>query len=155
MAREKGTGNLQREKSGRWTARISVDGVRMSRSTRTRNYKQAEAFLMRMLAPYGRGEKIVPMADVWMQYERSLSRRELAATTLRAKKNIWLRFSSWIDENHPEVTQLKFLLPEMVAEYLRVIRPGISATTYPDFPRSTTKPTLILVFLRFLITYKG
>ncbi len=130
MAREKGMGNLQREKSGRYTARISVNGVRMSRSTRTRNYKQAEAFLMRMLAPYGRGERIIPFADVWQQYERSLTRRELCASTLRAKKNIWFRFAAWIDDNHPEVKQLKFLLPEMVAEYLRVIRPGISATTY-------------------------
>ncbi len=130
MAREKGTGSLQQEKSGRYTARISVGGVRMSRSTHTRNRKRAEAFLLRMLAPYGRGEKIVPFADVWMQYERSLLRRELATTTLRAKKNTWLQFAAWIDENHPEVTQLKFLLPEMVAEYLRVIRSGISACTY-------------------------
>ncbi len=130
MAREKGTGSLQRERSGRWTARISVEGVRMSRSTRTRDYKQAEAFLLRMLAPYGRGEKIVPFAEVWRRYERSAVRRELSATTLRAKKNVWMQFAAWIDENHVEVVQLKHLAPETVAEYLRVIRPGISACTY-------------------------
>ncbi len=130
MAREKGTGSLQRERSGRWTARISVDGVRMSRSTRTRSYKQAEAFLLRMLAPYGRGERIVPFAEVWRRYERSPVRRELSATTLHAKKNVWLQFAAWIDENHVEVMQLKHLTPEMIAEYLRVIRPGISACTY-------------------------
>ena len=35
MAREKGMGNLQREKSGRWTLRVSIMGKRYSRSTRT------------------------------------------------------------------------------------------------------------------------
>ncbi len=130
MAREKGSGSLQRERSGRYTARISVEGVRMSRSTRTTNYNQAEAFLMRMLAPYGRGEKIVPFAEVWRHYERSLIRRELAASTLHAKKNVWRQFASWIDENHVEVRCLKHLTSEMIAEYLRVIRSDISACTY-------------------------
>ena len=35
MAREKGMGNLQREKSGRWTLRVGIMGKRYCRSTRT------------------------------------------------------------------------------------------------------------------------
>ena len=35
MAREKGTGSLQLEKSGRWTMRVGIKGKRYSRSTRT------------------------------------------------------------------------------------------------------------------------
>ena len=36
MAREKGMGNLQREKSGRWTMRVGINGKRYCRSTRTK-----------------------------------------------------------------------------------------------------------------------
>ena len=46
MAREKGMGNLQREKSGRWTMRVSIKGKRYSRSTRTKDRDQAERVLL-------------------------------------------------------------------------------------------------------------
>ena len=42
MAREKGMGNLQCEKSGRWTMRVSIKGVRYCRSTRTKDRVKAE-----------------------------------------------------------------------------------------------------------------
>ena len=42
MAREKGTGSLQQEKSGRWTVRVGVNGRRLSRSTGTRDRDKAE-----------------------------------------------------------------------------------------------------------------
>jgi len=56
MAREKGMGNLQREKSGRWTMRVGIDGKRYCRSTRTKDRDKAERFLQRFLAPFGLGE---------------------------------------------------------------------------------------------------
>ena len=34
MAREKGMGNFQQEKSGRWTMRVGIGGKRYCRSTR-------------------------------------------------------------------------------------------------------------------------
>ena len=34
MAREKGLGNLQQEKSGRWMMRVGIGGKRYCRSTR-------------------------------------------------------------------------------------------------------------------------
>ena len=52
MAREKGTGNLQQEKSGRWTVRIGINGHRISRSARTTDRTKAEAFLNRFLDIY-------------------------------------------------------------------------------------------------------
>ena len=42
MAREKGSGNLQMEKSGRWTIRVSINGKRFSRSARTKDRDKAE-----------------------------------------------------------------------------------------------------------------
>ena len=42
MAREKGMGNLQQEKSGRWTVRFCVNGKRVSRSARTKDRQIAE-----------------------------------------------------------------------------------------------------------------
>lgn len=130
MAREKGMGSLQREKSGRWTARICVNGLKICRSTRTKDRSQAEAFLMRMLAPFGRGEKRLALADVWRMYEKSPKRRDLAPATIISKRGVWMHFASWMEVNHPEVVQLKQLSPEIVGEYLRVLRIDHCATTY-------------------------
>ena len=49
MAREKGMGNLQQEKSGRWTMRVGIVGKRHCRSTRTTDREQAERVLQRFL----------------------------------------------------------------------------------------------------------
>ena len=130
MAREKGMGSLQLEKSGRWTARICVDGLKICRSTRTKDREQAEAFLMRMLAPFGRGEKRLALADVWRMYEKSPKRRDLAPATIIAKRGVWMHFASWLEANHPEVVQLKQLSQEIVSEYLRVLRIDHTASTY-------------------------
>lgn len=130
MAREKGMGNLQQEKSGRWTARFSVDGKRFARSTRTHNKNTAEHFLNRMLSPFGRGEQLLPLAEVWREYKKSPSRREQTASTLATKRVIWMKFAEWLAYNHLEITHLKQLTTETIAEYLRVFRTGHAASTY-------------------------
>lgn len=130
MAREKGTGSLQREKSGRYTARVSVNGVRYSRSTRTTDKTAAEKFLNRMLAPFGLGDRILPLSDVWREYEKSPNRREQTEYTMNSKRVVWMKFAEWIEQNHLEITQLKQLSADAVAEYLRVFRIGHSASTY-------------------------
>jgi len=130
MAREKGMGSLQREKSGRYTARVSVDGTRYARSTRTDDRTRAEAFLSRMLAPLGLGARAVPLTDVWREYEKSPSRREQAASTMNAKRLVWLAFAAWIEANHGEITQMRQLSEEAVQEYLRVFRLRHCASTY-------------------------
>ncbi len=123
-------GNLQREASGRYTARICVEGVRMSRSTRTCNPQKAETYLQRMLAPYGRGEQRIPLADVWRRYERSPARRELSAATLHAKRVVWFHFARWVEDNRVEITHLRQLTAEVIADYLRQLRTGHCAGTY-------------------------
>ena len=130
MAREKGMGNLQREKSGRWTARVCVDGQRWSRSTRTKDKALAEKFLQRMLAPLGLGDRKLALADVWREYEKSPNRRDLAASTLKAKRIVWMHFAEWLELNHPEIAHLKQLQHAHVAEYLRALRINHTASTY-------------------------
>lgn len=130
MAREKGAGNLQREKSGRWTVRVGIGGKRFSRSARTKDKAKAEAFLNRFLAPFGLGDKTIPLAEVWREYEKSPNRKEQADSTMNAKRVVWMRFAEWIEDNHIEITQLKQLSHEAVAEYLRVFRIGHTASTY-------------------------
>lgn len=130
MAREKGMGNLQREKSGRWTARICIDGVRISRTTRTTDRVKAEKFLQRMLAPLGLGDRTLALAEVWREYEKSPNRRDLAASTLNAKRVIWMHFAEWMELNHPEITHLNYLTRVSIAEYLRVMRVNHSSGTY-------------------------
>lgn len=130
MAREKGTGSLQREKSGRWTMRVCIAGTRYSRSTRTKDRTKAEEFLNRFLAPFGLGERMLPLADVWREYEKSPNRRELAASTIDSKRTVWMRFADWMEVNHVEISQLSQLTVDAVSEYLRVFRLHHSASTY-------------------------
>lgn len=130
MAREKGTGNLQCEKSGRWTVRIGINGKRLSRSARTTDKDKAEAFLNRMLAPLGLGTNKLPLGQVWAHYEMSPSRRDLERSTLLCKRGVWMRFARWIETYHPEIIDLAQVTSDAIAEYLRQFRANHSASTY-------------------------
>ncbi len=85
---------------------------------------------MRLLAPFGRGEKRLALADVWRMYEKSPKRRDLAPATIISKRGVWMHFASWMETNHPEVVQLKQLSQEIAGEYLRVLRIDHCASTY-------------------------
>lgn len=130
MAREKGMGNLQREKSGRWTMRVGINGKRYSRSTRTKDRDQAERFLQRFLAPLGLGERRLPLADVWTEYLVSPQRNELAKSTLDAKRNVWMHFAKWMEHRYLPVEDLAGVTSDMVAEYLVCLRADLCASTY-------------------------
>ena len=93
MAREKGMGNLQLEKSGRWTMRVGIKGKRYCRSTRTTDREKAERILQRFLAPFGLGERRLPLADVWLEYVKSPNRNDLARETLDSKRQVWMHFA--------------------------------------------------------------
>ena len=130
MAREKGMGNLQQEKSGRWTMRVCIGGKRYCRSTRTTNRDAAERVLQRFLAPFGLGKHRLPLADVWMEYVKSPNRNELARATLNAKRIVWMHFAKWMERFYLPVKDLAGITADMVAEYLACIRVDLCATTY-------------------------
>ena len=130
MAREKGMGSLQREKSGRWTMRVCIDGKRFSRSTRTRDRDQAERFLQRFLAPLGLGEHRLPLADVWNAYVVSPNRNDLAPATLNAKRVVWMHFAKWMEHNYLPVSDLAGVTAEMIAEYLALLRANLCGSSY-------------------------
>ena len=130
MAREKGMGNLQREKSGRWTMRVGINGKRYCRSTRTKDKDQAERFLQRFLAPFGLGERRLPLADVWLEYVKSPNRNELARATLNGKRLVWMHFARWMEHSYLPVDDLAGVTSDMVAEYLACLRADLCASTY-------------------------
>ena len=130
MAREKGTGNLQMEKSGRWTVRIGINGHRISRSARTTDKTKAEAFLNRFLAPLGLGAQKLPLAEAWHHYEMSPHRRDIAKSTLDSKRTMWMAFARWMEKYHVEIGHLAEVTEEAVAEYLMQFKCNHSATTY-------------------------
>ena len=130
MAREKGTGNLQQEKSGRWTVRVGINGRRLSRSTGTTDKDKAEKFLQRFLAPLGLGAERLPLADAWHHYEMSPNRRDLAPSTLDSKRIVWMGFARWMEQNHLEIGHLAEVTEGAVAEYLAEFRCHHSASTY-------------------------
>ena len=130
MAREKGMGSLQLEKSGRWTMRVGIKGKRYSRSTRTTDREKAEKFLERFLSPLGLGSRRLPLADVWLEYVKSPDRRDLAPSTLNAKRLVWMEFARWMEHHHLEIGNLAEVTHEAIAEYLACIRADVCASTY-------------------------
>ena len=130
MAREKGMGNLQQEKSGRWTMRVGINGKRYCRSTRTKDRDQAERELQRFLAPFGLGDHRLPLADVWFEYVKSPNRNELAKATLDGKRQTWMHFAKWMEHFYLHVGDLAGVTSDMVAEYLVCLRADLCATTY-------------------------
>jgi len=116
MAREKGMGNLQQEKSGRWTMRVGINGKRYCRSTHTRDKAQAERYLQRFLAPFGLGEHRLPLSDVWLEYVKSPNRNELAKATLDAKRQVWMQFAKWMERFYLPVDDLAGITSDIVAE---------------------------------------
>ncbi len=130
MAREKGMGNLQREKSGRWTMRVGINGKRYCRSTRTKDRDQAERVLQRFLSPFGLGERRLPLADVWLEYVRSPNRNELAKATLDGKRHVWMHFARWMEHFYLPVKDLGGVTADMIAEYLACLRADLCGTTY-------------------------
>ena len=130
MAREKGMGNLQREKSGRWTMRVGINGKRYCRSTRTKDRDQAERYLQRFLAPFGLGECRLPLADVWNAYVMSPDRNELAPATLNAKRIVWMHFARWMEHYHLAVNDLAGVTHEAITEYLALLRANLCGSTY-------------------------
>ena len=130
MAREKGMGNLQLEKSGRWTMRVGIKGKRYCRSTRTKDRAQAERVLQRFLAPFGLGEHRLPLADVWNAYVVSPNRNELAPSTLNSKRVTWMHFARWMEHNYLPVGDLAGVTTDMIAEYLALLRANLCGSSY-------------------------
>ena len=130
MAREKGMGNLQREKSGRWTMRVCIKGHKYCRSTRTKDRDQAERYLQRFLAPLGMGERRLPLADVWLEYVKSPNRNDLAKATLDSKRFVWMHFAKWMEHFYLPVDDLAGVTADMIAEYLVCLRADLCASTY-------------------------
>ena len=130
MAREKGMGNLQREKSGRWTMRVGINGKRYCRSTRTKDRDLAEKVLQRFLAPLGLGERRLPLADVWNAYLSSPNRNELAKATLEGKRVVWMHFAKWMEHNYLPVKDLAGITGDIIAEYLALLRANLCGSSY-------------------------
>ena len=130
MAREKGMGNLQQEKSGRWTMRVGIKGKRYSRSTRTTDREQAERYLQRFLAPFGLGNHRLPLADVWLEYVKSPRRNDLAKATLDSKRQVWMHFAKWMEHFYLAVDDLGSVTADMITEYLACLRADVCASTY-------------------------
>lgn len=123
-------GNLQREKSGRWTMRVGINGKRYCRSTRTKDRDQAERVLQRFLAPFGLGKYRLPLADVWNAYVISPDRNDLAKATMDGKRQVWMHFARWMEHYYLPVKDLAGVTHDMIAEYLALLRADLCASTY-------------------------
>ena len=120
MARRRGS--LQLEKNGIWTARVRVGGRTVCRSTGTTLRSEAEASLARLvvIAECGRRETLESSAllKAWPSYEASSAAAGLAPASRKTKYRIWLHFSVWMHETHPNVQEPRQVTRTMVEEYM-------------------------------------
>lgn len=154
--RSKGSGGLQREKSGIWTLRCLVNGKRISKSTGTRDLVAAEQFAKRFLAPYVKDDPArtyaniqaavmterqlaemkeeegpqLTLADAWDAYVASPMRRDLAETTLVAKRQVIRVFVEYMAKMFPEVSEMRHMTRIHAEHYLNYLRADHSASTY-------------------------
>lgn len=154
--RSKGSGGLQREKSGIWTLRCLVNGKRISKSTGTRDLVEAEQFAKRFLAPYVKDDPArtyaniqaavmterqlaemkeeegpqLTLEDAWDAYAASPMRRDLAETTLSAKRQVFRVFVEYMAKMFPEVAEMRHMTRIHAEHYLNYLRADHSASTY-------------------------
>lgn len=131
MARKKGS--LQLEKNGMWTARVRVNGRTYSRSTGTCVRAEAEASLERLVVMADCGRKRMKesaaLLRAWPRYEASAVASRLAHGSRQAKYRIWLHFSVWLHETHPEVREPQDVTHAMAEEYLAFFQGGHAPVT--------------------------
>lgn len=154
--RFKGSGGLQREKSGIWTLRCLVNGKRISKSTGTRDLVAAEQFAKRFLAPYVKDDPArtyaniqaavmterqlaemkeeegpqLTLEDAWDAYAASPMRRDLAETTLSAKRQVFRVFVEYMAKMFPEVAEMRHMTRIHAEHYLNYLRADHSTSTY-------------------------
>lgn len=154
--RTKGTGSLQREKSGIYTIRAMINGKRFSKSTKTTDRAEAEKILAQFMKPFVKNddaqtyrnlEAFVASAEqkaemeedkrpqlrldeAWEAYKASPKRGDQAAATLENKEKIWGAWVKWLNLNHPEIQEVRHVTVEMVEEYLAYLRVDHAASTY-------------------------
>jgi integrase len=131
MARRKGS--LQLEKNGIWTARVRVDGRMVCRSTGTALRSEAEESLARLviIAECGRRRTLECSAllKAWPRYEASAMAARLAPASRKTKYRVWLHFSVWMHETHPDVREPQEVTRSMAEEYLTFFQGGHAPVT--------------------------
>ena len=156
MGREKGKGTLQLEKNGVWTLRATINGVRVSKSTKTKDRAEAEKFLEDYMRPYVKGDNLasyhnilaavatgdakkeleadklpqLKLTEAWAAYEKSPMRRDLSDTTLEGKRIAWQYFVNWLKENHREAVEVRHVKRPMVEGFLAKLKNGNAASTF-------------------------
>lgn len=130
MSREKGRGNLQSEASGRWTMRVCVNGRRLSRVTYAKSREAAEEELRRFVVESRVADHTLALADTWAAYESSPNRRDLRASTLSAKYQIWRKFIVYLNTNRPDITELREVNRPIIERYLAETGKSRASTTY-------------------------
>ena len=126
-------GSLQLEKNGIWTARVTVDGRTVCRSTGTTVRAEAETSLAQLviLAECGRKRTLegAALLKAWPRYEASIAAARLAPSSRKTKYRTWLHFAVWIHKTHPEIRELKDVTRRITEEYLSFFQGGHAPVT--------------------------
>lgn len=133
MHRKIGGGSLQRERNGKWTLRLMVDGRSINKSSGTRNKAKAKEMLRELVreqeAARARREASVRLLGAWDAIAPRLAASGLDEAGVARKRRIWRAFAEWMHEHHPEVSDYSDVTDGMADEYILHVSDGCSATS--------------------------
>ncbi|MCR5414824.1 MAG: site-specific integrase [Kiritimatiellae bacterium] len=115
-------GSLRRERSGNWTMRVQVNGKTYRRAAGTQNREAAERsleqFVVEMESRHKKILETVPLFKEWKRFECSADAARLSPFTRKMKYGVWLNFTVWLREAHPEITVAEGVTRRVAEEYL-------------------------------------
>lgn len=154
--RQKGTGCLQREKTGFYTMRICRNGQRLAKGTGTKDFAEAQRILEAFVAPFVAKDRVLALkmiqkeigdieersrmeeenrrqmllSDAWLYYVDSCRRKAVTDDTLFQKGEVWKNFVEWIGIAYGTDLEVRGVTPAVAESYLRFIRPKVASTTW-------------------------
>ena len=139
------TGETDRAAAEKWLARKletvkTSDGLRkLDKDAETIREMQKTVLgaalveIEKQKAELSDGVQALRFDEAWNAYERTPKRKSVTPITLSHIQVKFERLWKWIAENHPEVTELRHVTPEIAAEFAGSIRGEYVPATYNLF----------------------
>ena len=123
--RERGTGNLQLEKTGWYALRYSINGVHMYASLKTKDRAEAEILAQQVLqGTLYKSEQVVYLEDVWEEFSKLSSKVD--PEKLKNHKTIWDQFFDFIKKTFPFIMTINEVSALCVLRYIGLLNQKVS-----------------------------
>ncbi len=146
----------QKKTGGTWFVRTMVEGKTFIKSTGTKSKREAEKRRDEIMRPFTLTDQAEVLAEMvhklrdteaeaakaneapplaiekaFISYIKSAARLDSGDSTLDRYGSIWIRFSKWLTEKHPESETLEQITEKTAAAYIENLKASkISASTF-------------------------